>query len=134
MITGLLVVAALHLAPVPGDLNPAVTQATIHKTICVPGYTKTIRPPVKWTDALKRTLMQSQHLKGKPRDYELDHFIPLELGGAPKSLKNLWMQPLAEARVKDQEESSLHHVVCLGNTTLKDAQDALKVKWGGTVK
>ena len=29
----------------PGALNPAVTQATIQKTICVHGWTKTIRPP-----------------------------------------------------------------------------------------
>ena len=37
----------------PGALNPAVTQATIGSTICVPGYTKTIRPPVSYTDALR---------------------------------------------------------------------------------
>jgi len=29
----------------PGALNPSVTQANIHSTICVRGYTKTIRPP-----------------------------------------------------------------------------------------
>lgn len=28
----------------PGAINPAVTQANIHETICVKGYTKTIRP------------------------------------------------------------------------------------------
>jgi len=37
----------------PGALNPSVTQANIHSTICVPGYTKTIRPPASYTTALK---------------------------------------------------------------------------------
>src|SRR5438270_13269006 len=38
----------------PGALNPAVTQATIHQTICVSGYTKTIRPSVPEATRLKR--------------------------------------------------------------------------------
>lgn len=33
----------------PGVTNPDVTQATIDKTICVPGWTKTIRPPASYT-------------------------------------------------------------------------------------
>jgi serine protease inhibitor len=34
-------------------LNPAVTQATIGSTICVMGWTDTIRPPTSYTNALK---------------------------------------------------------------------------------
>src|SRR5258708_3844160 len=30
----------------PGSTNPNVTQANIQQTICVSGYTQTIRPPV----------------------------------------------------------------------------------------
>ena len=37
----------------PGALNPDVTQVNIHSTICVPGWTATIRPPPDYTDALK---------------------------------------------------------------------------------
>ena len=37
----------------PGVLNPAVTQATIHSTICVSGWTATIRPGSPYTGALK---------------------------------------------------------------------------------
>jgi hypothetical protein len=29
----------------PGATNPAVTQATIHQTICVRGWTASMRPP-----------------------------------------------------------------------------------------
>ena len=75
-----LVLVATHLAPVPGEVNPAVTQDTIHQTICVSGYTATIRPTVSYTNDLKRRLLAEQHLKGTIGDYELDHFIPLELG------------------------------------------------------
>src|SRR5690348_7270852 len=38
----------------PGAYNPAVTQGDIRETICVRGYTKTIRPPEKYTERLKR--------------------------------------------------------------------------------
>src|SRR5689334_838052 len=34
-------------------LNPAVTQATIHATICVSGWTATVRPPSSYTSELK---------------------------------------------------------------------------------
>jgi hypothetical protein len=38
----------------PGALNPDVTQATIGSTICVRGWTRTIRPPRQYTSAMKR--------------------------------------------------------------------------------
>jgi len=37
----------------PGATNPAVTQGTIHETICKAGWTATVRPPVAVTDAIK---------------------------------------------------------------------------------
>ena len=48
-------VSAVVADPVrtPGVLNPNVTQATIGSTICVPGWTRTVRPPVEYTNALK---------------------------------------------------------------------------------
>jgi hypothetical protein len=38
----------------PGALNPDVTQTTIGTTICVRGWSRTIRPPQQYTSALKR--------------------------------------------------------------------------------
>jgi len=35
-------------------LNPAVTQSTIDQTICVSGWTATVRPPESNTESLKR--------------------------------------------------------------------------------
>lgn len=41
-------------ARTPGAVNPAVTQANINDTICVPGWTATVRPPESYTERLKR--------------------------------------------------------------------------------
>ncbi len=40
--------------PPPGAINPAVTQANIQATICVRGWTRTVRPPEHFTYRLKR--------------------------------------------------------------------------------
>ena len=52
--------AAILADPVrtPGVLNPDVTQANIRSTICRHGWTATIRPPVDYTNALKRRQMR----------------------------------------------------------------------------
>ncbi len=55
-------------------LNPAVTPATIESTICVSGYTTTIRPPVSFTDPLKvHQIMTYGYADHSVRDYEEDH-------------------------------------------------------------
>jgi hypothetical protein len=41
-------------ARTPGAVNPAVTQDNIASTICVRGWTRTIRRPRQFTSALKR--------------------------------------------------------------------------------
>lgn len=107
-------------AQVPGKLDGRVTQSTIHNTICERGYSAKVRPPRKVTDAIKRRLANG--LPGSPRDYELDHLIPIGLGGHPRSLKNIWLQAWPEAASKDQDELRLHRAVCAGRMTLEQAQ------------
>jgi hypothetical protein len=43
----------------PGAINPAVTQKTIAQTICVRGWTHIVRPPVGYTEELKRQLFMT---------------------------------------------------------------------------
>jgi hypothetical protein len=38
----------------PGAINPAVRQKTIGETICARGWTRMVRPPVQYTEELKR--------------------------------------------------------------------------------
>jgi hypothetical protein len=48
-------------------------------------------------------------------NYELDHLIPRCLGGADE-VRNLWPQPLAEAKVKDAIEAAVCRRVCNDGT------------------
>jgi hypothetical protein len=116
----------------PGATDPAVTQDNIQSTICVPGYTRTVRPPESITHQLKLQIMEAYHAGGELRDYELDHFVPLELGGCPDCVSNLWPEPYGSnlgARKKDQVENYLHSEVCSGGMTLTQAQDAIRTDW-----
>lgn len=75
-------------------LNPEVTEATIGVTICVAGYTKSVRPASSYTSAVKARYMREAHLDAARRgDFELDHLVPLALGGHPRRLSNLALQP-----------------------------------------
>jgi len=116
----------------PGVINPNVTQDNIQKTICVSGWTKTIRPTVSYTNKLKAQQMKDLGLTGNPRDYEEDHLISLELGGHPSDPKNLWPQAWNGdwgAHKKDVIETKLKTLVCKGTITLKEAQDAISTDW-----
>jgi hypothetical protein len=120
------------LACTPGQLNTQVLQSNIQQTICISGFTRTIRPPVSYTDPLKLELMSSYRLSGAASAYELDHMVSLELGGDPTSPKNLWPEayaPVPGAHEKDRVEDYLHKQVCSGAMTLADAQAKIKGDW-----
>jgi len=52
----------------PGALNPAVNDNNVNSTICVSGYTATIRPPVSYTNGLKQQQMRDWNLPGTAAD------------------------------------------------------------------
>lgn len=117
----------------PGATNPAVTQVTIGTTICVKGWTSTVRPPVRVTAPIKRERMAAYGVgRQSPARYELDHFIPLELGGATVDIRNLWPEYLAGKRgalTKDGVENKLRARVCRGMMTLAEAQRQIVKDW-----
>jgi hypothetical protein len=106
----------------PGVLNPDVTQATIRTTICAHGWTKTIRPPVSYTNQLKLEQMRAYGLGGEPSAYQEDHLVSLELGGHPTDPRNLWPEPRPRAEEVDGRENDLNARVCSGALSLADAQ------------
>jgi hypothetical protein len=106
----------------PGALNPDVTQGNIHGTICVRGWTKTVRPPVAYTNALKVRQMRQYAEVGDPSKYQEDHLISLELGGATTDPRNLWPEPYPRASTVDSIENELNAKVCSGEVSLADAQ------------
>ena len=122
----------------PGAINPDVTQANIYKTICVRGWTRSVRPPEDYTYRLKREqLREWGYSDQQTRDYEEDHLIPLELGGNPTSPQNLWPEPRHgpwNARVKDRLENYLHGEVCAGRMPLEEAQREIAADWIGAYR
>ena len=113
----------------PGAINPAVTQANIHSTICVAGFSTSIRPPSSYTDALKRTQMKEYGFTDRPSAHEEDHLISLELGGNPTDPRNLWPEPGASPNPKDRVEDAAHRAVCAGALSLTAAQQGIASDW-----
>jgi hypothetical protein len=113
----------------PGALNPVVSQATISKTICVAGWTSSVRPSESVTESEKLASMAAYGDAGPPSVYEYDHFVPLELGGAVNDPRNLWPEPGASPNPKDAVEDELNHKVCDGEVTLVQAQRAITTNW-----
>ena len=106
----------------PGALNGVVTQATIRATICRRGWTRTVRPPVSYTNALKVRQLAQYGLRGPPVAYQEDHLISLELGGDPVDPRNLWPEPYPRAAAVDRIENELNSRVCRGALSLEAAQ------------
>jgi hypothetical protein len=113
----------------PGATDPRVTQANIARTICMSGYTGTVRPPLAYTESLKRKQLPKSIA---PTCCELDHYIPLEIGGHPSDPHNLWPQPwngVCGAHTKDKLENRLNSLVCHGRLSLVAAQTAIRTDW-----
>ena len=86
----------------------------------------------EYTNAMKHRLMRLYRVSGSIHDYELDHLIPLELGGCPDCEANLWPEPrnvFPGASEKDEVESYLHAQVCSGAMPLAEAQRAIAADW-----
>jgi hypothetical protein len=111
-------------------INPAVTQETIATTICTPGWTKTVRPSARYTARIKIKLIRELEIPEELLvDFELDHRIPLALGGAPSEERNLELQPWDEAVEKDRIETCLSRAVCAGTITLDEARRRIWADW-----
>jgi hypothetical protein len=123
----------------PGSINPNVTVDNLATTICQSGWTATVRPPVAYTGALKLIQIEQYDYADKnPKDYEEDHLVPLELGGAPRDPANLWPEPDSAtdadgvsvgSSAKDRLENYLHRQVCAGSMQLGDAQRLIAGDW-----
>ena len=73
--------------------------------------------------SLGHSLLLFQYADKNPSHYEEDHLVSLELGGAPRSTRNLWPQPWSQARRDDNGiEANLHRQLCDGAVTLRQAQ------------
>ena len=123
----------------PGSINPNVADTNLGTTICKPGWTATIRPPSAYTSALKLVqIVEYGYTDRSPSQYQEDHLVPLELGGAPRDPANLWPEPNdivlpdgtgVGSKAKDNLEDELHRRVCAGKMDLGDAQRLIAGDW-----
>jgi hypothetical protein len=119
----------------PGATSPAVTPATLQSTICMVGYTTTVRPPSSVTDKEKAGLLLAYGFAGDVKTTELDHLVPLELGGDPNDIRNLWPEPNDKPGAKsfvngkDTVEGRAHDAVCAGRLDLATAQAEMASDW-----
>jgi hypothetical protein len=63
--------------------------------------------------------------------YEVDHFIPLALGGS-NDIKNLWLEPASPKpgfHEKDTIENYLHDEVCKNSMSLEEARQRVMRDW-----
>ncbi len=126
------VVLAQEPTPILPDpnLTPGITFDVTVQDLCVSGYTKKVRSvPAEMKREVYREYGITLH---GPGDYEVDHLIPLELGGS-NSIKNLWPESHRtspwNAQIKDRLEGKLHELVCGGQLDLKTAQQAIAADW-----
>lgn len=108
----------------PGDTLPVVTAADI----CTPGWATEHRHV---TESIRDNVYAEYRRTRGPNCCEVDHLIPLELGGS-NDIKNLWPQPDAPRpgwEEKDQLENELHAEVCAGKMPLAEAQHCIAANW-----
>lgn len=121
-----------------------MTGANLATTICRPGgYSAEVRPPEALTEPFKYVALAAYGDSGPPADYELDHLVPLGLGGA-SSTANLWPEPDDHPRPgfansKDVVELQLHDMVCAGmhggrHLPLVTAQALIALDWTTAVE
>lgn len=123
----------------PGAVSPVVDQKTLQATICMPGYTATIRPPESVTGPEKTASEAAYGFTGDMHTTEYDHLVSLELGGDPNDPRNLWPEPnrtgaMSFSNPKDAVENELHKLVCNAVSgkpylPLTDAQNLIATDW-----
>jgi hypothetical protein len=112
----------------PGSIDPHVTQADIRSTICKKGWTSTVRPPESQTERFKYHVAYPAYRTPHSQRTELDHLVPLELGGS-NDATNLWPERPPTPNPKDKVENALNAAVCQGRVSLTAAQNAIAADW-----
>lgn len=108
----------------------AVFVSATPEVICVSGYTKQVR---NVSTATKKRMFAAYAISyPQPTgSYEVDHLIPLELGGSNETA-NLFpeaAQPAPGFKEKDVVEDYLHDEVCAGRLGLREAQLQISTDW-----
>src|SRR6516164_1427732 len=112
------------------SLTPGAVFTTDASTICTPGYASGVRDV---STATKEQVYAEYGVSyAQPLGaYEVDHFIPLEIGGS-NDITNLWLEaatPTPGFHQKDQFENFEHGQVCNGTISVAEAQSRMVSDW-----
>lgn len=103
--------------------TPGIVLTSSKPKVCTPGYAQTVR---NVTDATRRDVRARYDFKGG--DHEIDHLVPLSLGGSNDE-RNLWPEPAPAFHVKDRLEFAAWRAVCAGKLKLRDVQRQFARDW-----
>jgi hypothetical protein len=104
----------------PGAVNSAVTAAQV----CSAGFLAKAAP----VDTTRATAVIKKYGVADTASYELDHLVPISLGGS-NAQANLWLQSHSAAAQKDGVENRLHNLVCAHKLALSSAQRIIRANW-----
>lgn len=111
----------------PGAYYSGLTRAVICSAAFHTGTVRNVPQSEKY--AVEREYGMPAHPYG--RTIEIDHIVPLELGGS-NAIANLFPEPGsggASYHVKDRLENRLHDLVCAGQMTLLAARRGIASNW-----
>jgi hypothetical protein len=113
----------------PGSANPALTPELLCSATFSP---RALRIGVSPALGDRIFVAYSMAPKVSPCPCEIDHLIPLALGGSNEAA-NLWPQSITtwpwNTKAKRQLEKALRAEVCSGRTNLLAAQDQIATNW-----
>ena len=96
---------------------------------CGRGYSRSVRHT---SGQLKCQVYIEYGIDRNVGHYEIDHLIPLGIGGADTP-ENRWLESRDtapwNADVKDRLENYLHDQVCAGRIDIREAQKAVAADW-----
>ena len=133
MVIGLLAIAPVGAFEVLPDKNLTGGSVRTGDRDAACGHAKESRG---WMNAAKRDeiLRRYGQPPGTHPDYEIDHLIPLCLGGSDDP-SNLWPQPRRSieetwnAEAKDRLERLMCEMVCDGQIDIATVQEAFATDW-----
>ncbi len=111
--------------PDPGCTPGAIRSVTLAR-LCTRGYTARVRNvPAALKASVYAAYGIASHTAGS---YEVDHLIPLELGGS-NARANLWPERAPGFGRKDALENAYHDAVCSGTLGFAVAQRQMARYW-----